>query len=359
MLHALSGRVRASAVAASMLLIASTESVAHAADPPSVAVTMAESAFQEAFKLSRAGHYAEACPKFLASYKLAPAFGALINLADCYENIGQSASAWTRFHEAIALAKRLGQQSREKMARDRAERIEPQLIRLTITSQEPIAPHVPHVTVKIDGNEIDHAVLGTAIPIDPGKHTVEATAAGKKKFVREIDASDATHFERAFAIEIPTLGDEQPTPQAPEAPQGNRSNKGVDWNSDASRTHHTVGYIAIATGIVGVGAGTFFGLQTMSTWSKAQQHCTNAGCDQGGVDLAQRAKTTGAISTGAFLAGGALLAGGFIVTFAAPKNHSAGVIDQVVQSRSRASERPRSRLELGVGLGTIFIAGTL
>ena len=85
----------------------------------------AESLFQEARRLAEAKRLGEACPKFLASHKLAPGVGTLLNLADCYEKNGQIASAWARFHEAIALAQRVNRADREKIARDRAEKLEP------------------------------------------------------------------------------------------------------------------------------------------------------------------------------------------------------------------------------------------
>src|SRR5690606_29844380 len=121
---------------------------------------------------------------FLASHKLAPAIGTLLNLADCYEKNNQLASAWARFHEAIALAQRLGRANRERTARERAERLEPRLIKMTISSR------ASGIDVKLDGNAIDPAVLGTPIPVDAGKHTIEASAKGKKPFSTEIEVGD-------------------------------------------------------------------------------------------------------------------------------------------------------------------------
>src|SRR5687768_18046990 len=93
----------------------------------------AEALFDHAKRLHAAGRYAEACPKFAESQKLDAGVGTLLYLADCYEKIGQTASAWAGFREAAAAAKNAGQEEREKIARDRAAGLEPQLSRLTIT----------------------------------------------------------------------------------------------------------------------------------------------------------------------------------------------------------------------------------
>src|SRR5262245_42617967 len=105
----------------------------------------AESLFQEGRKLMETKHYNEACAKFAASHKAAPAIGTLLNLADCYEKNSQPASAWARFHDAIALAQRLGRTNREQTARDRADRLEPRLIKLSILSR------ASGLEVKLDG----------------------------------------------------------------------------------------------------------------------------------------------------------------------------------------------------------------
>ncbi|MBX3188781.1 MAG: hypothetical protein KF819_17315 [Labilithrix sp.] len=302
----------------------------------------AESLFQEARKLIDAKRYGEACPKLVASHKLAPAVGTLLNLADCYEKDNKLASAWARFHEAIALAQRLGRPDREKTARDRADKLEPRLIKLTINTREPQAE------VKLDGNTLDPAALGSPVPIDSGRHVIEASAKGKKTFSTTLEASEKN---KSPSVDIPQLeNDPDATKVAPTTVASPRET--VDEPPSSGSTQRILGIVAIGAGAVGVGLGAFFGLRTSSLWSDAKARCSEAPvrsagdvggleCDQTGVVLATDAQNAGTASTIAFIAGGALLAGGIALYFTAPTGNT---------SSSTA-------MRVGVGPGSVVVGG--
>lgn len=306
--------------------------------PPSEGgAAAAESLFQDARRLTIAKKYGEACPKFLASQKLQPAIGTLLNLADCYEKNGQLASAWARFHEAIALAQRLGRADREATAKDRADKLEPRLLRLTVKAAS------PSVTVSLDGNPLDPAVLGTPVPVDPGKHTIEAQAKGKKPYTTTIEIAEK---DKTSSLDIPTLEDQpasepKPPPPVTEPPAEPKST----WS-----TQKTLGLAAVGAGIVGAGVGTVFGLMTSSKWKDAQSHCNDIyECDETGVTLGTDAKNAGTISTVAFIAGGALVVLGAVVFFTAPSAAS---------TKSAAPRPPPRKLDFGLGPGSATLWGT-
>src|SRR6185369_4715015 len=85
----------------------------------------AEALFDEGRRLAQAGKFAEGCPKLEASQKLDPALGTLLNLADCNEKLGKTASAWAQYREATSLARAAGSAEREKFASDRSKALEP------------------------------------------------------------------------------------------------------------------------------------------------------------------------------------------------------------------------------------------
>jgi hypothetical protein len=255
-----------------------------------------------------------------------------LNLADCYEREGKLASAWARFHEAIALAQRLGRPDREKTAKERADKLEPRLARITILSQD------KDVTIALDGNALDPAVLGTALPIDPGKHTVEASAKGKKPYATTIDVGERV---KSRTVEIPAL-EAEPEATAPGAPPKKTPDE-PQKPADGS-TQRTLGLVAMGIGVVGIGVGAFFGLRTSSKWSDAQAHCTNGECDKEGVQLATDAKNAGNVSTIAFIAGGVLAAGGAVLFFMAPGGGGA------------VGGAPAA-VRVGVGPGNVVVGG--
>jgi hypothetical protein len=156
---------------------------ARAAGAQSTDPAAAQAMFDEAKQLVAAGKLAEACPKFLTSFKLDPKPGAAVNLADCYEKNGQVASAWARYLEAASLAQRAGQAEREQYARQHAAALEPRLARLVIVAAAP----PPGLEVRRDGAGIDTTMLGVGVPVDPGKHQVEARAPGKKTWSKEVE----------------------------------------------------------------------------------------------------------------------------------------------------------------------------
>jgi len=263
-------------------------------------VAAAEALFTAGRQLVEQGKFADACPKFSASYKLAPALGTLLNLADCYEKAGQYASAWARFTEAIGQSQRAGRADREKTARERAAKLEPKLSRLTIVA-------TGDVEVRRDGTLLDAGALGTAVPVDPGKHVIEARARGKKTWTTSIDVGDPS---KPYKVEVPPLeavAEDKGKPPPP-PPKGDDGWSGMK----------IAGAAIAGVGVVGIGVGSFFGVQTFSKWSDAQARCKNGECDRAGFEAAASARDSGNVSTVGFIAGGVLLAGGAALFFLAP-----------------------------------------
>ena len=64
----------------------------------------ARALFSEGRKLSAAGKYSEACPKFEESLRLDRGIGTKFNLADCWAHSNRTASAWGLFLDVAAEA---------------------------------------------------------------------------------------------------------------------------------------------------------------------------------------------------------------------------------------------------------------
>src|SRR5687768_16376436 len=112
-----------------MILLASltTTAVARAqAEDQAAARVM----FEQGRELMKAGQYAAACPKLEAARKLYTSAGILLNMADCHEKIGKTASAWTEFGEAVTVATRTNRSEDADEARRRKAALETSLARI-------------------------------------------------------------------------------------------------------------------------------------------------------------------------------------------------------------------------------------
>ena len=317
--------------AAMAFLFASlAEDVTARAQVPGQDPVAAEAAFAEARSLMAQGRAAEACPKLEASYALDPAVGTLLNLGDCFERIGRTASAWVRFRDAAAMAVNQNQREREAVARARAAALEPRLCRLVIKG-----PERSDLAVMRDQVAVARPALGIPVPVDPGPHTIEATAPGAAPFAIKVEVrppgGGASCPPTVVVIpELPATGDAQRAAAAP-APAVKPIELGPAPGTAAPTaatarwgTAHTLGVVSVATGLVGVVVGAAFALDASSTQGKADAKCTSAGCTPEGKTLLADAGSSADIATVGFVAGTVLLATGVVLWLASPSLRAAG-----------------------------------
>lgn len=169
----------------------------------------ARSLFNEGRQLLKAGKYPEACRKLEAASGFYKSAGILLNLADCYEKLGRTASAWTEFGEAATVAERANRTAEAREASTRQSALEPKLGKLTIL----VGRELPGLTVKRDGAEVPAAALGTPIPVDPGAHEIRVEAAGHEPWSITVTIGPKG---QTVPVEVPEL---RATPEAPAAAQ--------------------------------------------------------------------------------------------------------------------------------------------
>lgn len=271
----------------------------------------AEALFDEARKLAKAGDYATACPKFAESQRLDGAVGTLLYLADCYEQIGKTASAWAAFREASSTAKHAGQAARARVAEEHARELEARLSRLIVRF-----PSTPGLVVKRGGTTLALAASGVAFPVDPGAHEITAEAPGKKRWSTRIEIKGPGET----ALLIPEL-ESEPGATAPAAPAPSSAPPAAS-NLAPSAPHpatpppvpratsplRLAGFIGIGAGAISLGAGAFFGSKAWSGYADRKDFCTGNQCDQRGIDLTREARSQANLST--LLVGAGLLLGG-------------------------------------------------
>jgi len=252
----------------------------------------AQALFDHAKELMAEGRANQACPMLEESQRLDPASGTLINLAHCYEQQGRTATAWSTFLEAAAVARVAGQLERERAARLRATALAPRLPKIVI---DVAAKDTPGLEISRDGSLVGKAQWGVPIPLDRGEHRVSASAPGRRPWEKVLFVKDTAATE---LVSVPEL----------EKPPAS------DTSSDRFGTQRTWALIAGAVGTAGIATGTVFGFLSKSKRDDASQYCYDSSCStQLGVDLKADAMAYGNVATIAFIAGASALAGGAVL----------------------------------------------
>jgi serine/threonine-protein kinase len=286
----------------------------------------AEALFQEGTELMAAGRFAMACDKFEASNAIEPGLGTKLWLADCYDRAGRTASAWALFSEAAALAQQSSQSERERAANQRAADLEPRLSKIEL--KLPVGSLPPGLVVTLDGATIPETSLGSALPVDPGPHTVVVKAPGyRARTVNgEVPVGPVT-----VSLEVAALEREPERPKSAPA-----AALAPVRPAPPGTTQRTLGWALGGLGIASLAGAGVLAYRAHDLDGESRAHCLADDpnlCNSEGTSLREQARTFGNVATAATIAGTVLTATGVVLLITAP-------------SRSRESER--------VGVGAEF-----
>jgi hypothetical protein len=300
-------------------------------------VAGAESLFNAGKALLDSGQYTDACAKFAQSKRLAPGLGVTLYLADCYERIGRTASAWTEFRSAEGLARERSDK-RADVARGRAQALEPKLERLPIS----VAPTLPRAGLQLlrDGSPVAQEEWGLAVPVDPGDHVVVVSSPGHEQrtisahvgpesptATVQIDRLDEGVGPSADTADAKLNGAPASLPPSAEPPA--QPFFAGPAASDPGTTRRWVGVGLIGAGVVGVGVGSIFGLVARSKLDQSNGGPCDASsdrCDASGLSLRKSASGAATVSTIGFAAGAVALGVGIVVYVTAPRKQAANAL---------------------------------
>lgn len=285
---------------------ASFSASARAEGPPSTDAAAAQLFFERGRDAASRGDAAAACQNFEESLRLDLAVGTLFNLARCEQDLGRLASAWQHLREGI----------------DRLEEHDPRRAPALAAADE-LEPRVPRLEVRLanqaegrvfrDGVELANLSLGTALPVNPGVHTVTVKKAG--------------HVDAKYTIEL-AEGASRTIDVAP-GPPDVHSNETPPARGGALRT---AGWIAGGVGVASLGVGLVTGAFALERSNVAHAHCDSSGaCDQRGLDALDASKNLGALSTATVAVGAGLLVGGLLLVVLGKPSASATARPAVVQ----------------------------
>jgi hypothetical protein len=279
----------------------------------------AQALFDQAQALMRQERWSEACPKLEESQRLDPGDGTVLHLAACREHEGKIATAWGLYEDALVAAKRSSNKGRARIAQERIDFLAPRLhrLRLKVASGD---KKLTSFKIVRDDTPIGTALWNDPFPVDPGSHTITASADGYKKWSKSIDIPTSNG---ETTVEVPLLEAEPIAPTKPKEPK--RLTIEEATRGDSQRT---VGLALGGIGVAGLVAGAVFGAFAFSKQSEADSNCKAPDftmCNPRGVDAGKSGETFGTISTIAFIAGGALAAGGAVLYLTAPEHGRVGL----------------------------------
>lgn len=307
----------------------------------------AEALFREGRALLGRGEIDAACDKLAQSQKLAQAGGTLMNLADCHEKQGKTATAWTEFLAAEELSKADRRAARAAEAKRRAAALEPVLSHLTI-----LVPHpLPGLEVRRNDELLASDRIGAAVPVDPGPHRVTATAPGYEPIAIEVTLGARADAQSVTVPELlpqASAGVPEPPPQplppsatatapqpSPTAPTVSLPPTQSPTDEGSART--TLGWVAGGSGLALAGAGTVFYVLSLSANERAEGGCGYQSrylCSPSAIEAGEKRDTYATLATIGGVAGLAGIGVGAWLLLTSPS-------DEKPTPRSSTSRAPK------------------
>jgi hypothetical protein len=248
-----------------------------------------------------AGGAREACPLLAESARLAARVATLAKLAECEERLGRLVAARAHWQQALDLARKEGDE-RQALVRAEGERLDRAVprIRIVLPRERPA-----DLEVLLDDVRVGPSLLAVAIPVDPGRHVVRATAPGRHAWSRSIEsAADGA----VAVVTVPELPQDAPRP----VPTGRGGSRAVTALEAA-------GIAATALGVGGAALGAFFtGVAVARRDASNDAGCEGNRCPARAAEIREDARAAGDAATGFFVVGGALAVGGVLLFVLAP-----------------------------------------
>lgn len=247
----------------------------NASDPKAAANEL----FKDGKRLIAAGDVDQACAKFEASLQRLDQFGVRLNLADCHERQGRTATAWAEFRELASQAEKRSD-DRAAYARQRADALKPRFTQLKISV--PPASRLPGLAVQRDGVVVSNDKLGGPFPVDPGSYIISASAPGYQPWSTKVDV---TKPGQIVTVELPRLpeipeknapaanpeADKQPPKELTAADRNLQPSNPSATSPASPQTSSKVVPLAVGAGVLALlGTGLGFELRAESKYDEAK-----------------------------------------------------------------------------------------
>jgi hypothetical protein len=315
-----SRRVEACAASLWIAVLAASPARAQVSDEDEA---LALQLFDEGRALLAAGKLDEGCRKLEESRRLDPLPGTVLNVAVCHEQQGRTATAVAELREARALAERDHRDDRVALADQHLHALEGRVSSVVIVV--PPEADRPDLRIARDASPVGRAAWGTRLPVDPGPHTIEASAANKKPWKVVLNVAPNGDVQTATLTPLEDAPAEPlPPALAPPPPSAPSSVPVVDQRPTEHHglsTRRTVAVVTAGVAVAAAGVGTFFGMRAISKHGDPAAICTLEPCTQA-ITLNNEAKSAADASTLSFAVALAALGGSAVLWFTDPGGHT-------------------------------------
>jgi hypothetical protein len=311
--------------------------VVPAAEPTAAEIAAALELFQEGLRLEEKRDWSGALDRFrrVAAVKTTPQVR--FHIALCLENLGKLVDALVEFQRAQRDAVETGatnvSTNAPKHISDLRERIPRVIVALPSGVSDP--------SVSIDGTTVAAALVGTAVPLDPGPHTLVVEAKGRRSFTKSFELT-----ERAPPLTIDVELPEETDAGGP-SPGPDPDRKGP---KDEKPTRSALPFVVGGIGLAALaGGGVMYALRG-STITELEEACgpTRDRCPDDKRALADRGQTYTTV-------GNVLLGVGVVAVGAAVVLYVTGGPSKSSSSSARAMIQPTvGPGTFGLGLSGAF-----
>ena len=227
--------------------------------------------FEQGRTLIAQGDYEKAVPKFEGAAKLLHTFGILFNLADCYEKLGRTASAWSTWREAGSVARNSNRADDEARAEERQRALAPKISELTL--RVPQAAELDTLEIARNGAPVPRAAWETPLPVDPGQQTIDARAPGHR--AQHLTLVVLPNGDKK-TLTIPPLELETAAPVPSSAPSADRDNPSASPPSGPVSSAPSGHPVRVLAGWIAAGAGAALAAGGIIEWAVGQNKMNDA-----------------------------------------------------------------------------------
>jgi tetratricopeptide (TPR) repeat protein len=263
------------------------------------------------------GAYTEALEQLDRAYQVVSAPSLALWSARTLVKLGRWVEASDRYLQATRLETSTGNVAIQTKAKQDAQQ-ELAELRSRLPHLEVAITGVPaqDVSLTLDGTSLPAALVGTRIPIDPGRHHFEG------RFDEQVQTLEIVAVERQVApVRLqfrPATATVVPTPEAAVPSPAPIADSGPAPAKPSSSSVRAIGWVAIGVGSAAVAVGALTGLMAVNQHANLEQYCKAGSCYRDKAGEVEDYNSLRSTSTVAFVAGGVIGATGLVLVLTAP-----------------------------------------